>query len=186
MTDQTPETVTETHHAMHYSDGTWTISPTLFTLTGPADADWHRLMPLNGWDCMIDLSRTALALELEVWCRAGLTGGGNVEPPWYLVSITEPYTVGMPEVVLCDRLPDVMSLLSQWAPVVRDLTLLQVIGDAAEVPASLSTSEVLTVMAAHVRHGMGEGYDEIRRAQAERRREAMERRMRARSAGGGR
>lgn len=74
-----------------------------------------------------------------------------------------------------------MSLLSQWAPVIRDLTLLQVVGAATEAPASLSTSEALTVMAAHVRHGMGEGYNKIQREQAERRREAMERRMRARS-----
>lgn len=185
MTDQTPETITETHHAMRYSDGTWTRSMP-FTLTGPADADWYQLMSLNGWECMVDLSKEAMALELEVWCRAGLPGGGSAEPPWYLVSITEPYAVGMPEVVLCDRLPDVMSLLSQWAPVVRDLTLLQVIGGATELPASLSTYKALTVLAAHVRHGMGEGYDEIRRAQAERRRGAMERRMRARSAGGDR
>ena len=184
MTDQTPETITETHHAMHYSDGTWTILPTLFTLTGPADADWDQLMRLNGWECMIDLSK--MAMGLEVWCRAGLTGGGNAEPPWYLVSITAPNTGGMPEVVLCDRLPDVMSLLSQWAPVVRDLNLLQMIGDATELPASLSKYKALTMMAAHVRHGMGEGYDEIRRAQEERRREAMERWMRARSVGGGR
>lgn len=180
MTDQTPETITETHHAMHYSNGTWTISPTPFTLTGPADADWDRLMRLNGWERLVDLSMTAMALGLEVWCRAELPGGGKAESPWYLVSIAEPHTVGIPEVVLCDRLPDVMSLLSQWAPVVRDLTLLQVIGDATEMPASLSRSEVLTVMAAHVRHGMGEVYDEMRRAQAYRRREAMERR------GGGR
>lgn len=185
MTNQTPETTTETHHAMHYSDGTWTRAMP-FTLTGPADADWHQLMPLNGWECMVDLSKGAMALELEVWCRAGLAGGGSAEPPWYLVSITEPYTVGMPEAVLCDRLPDVMSLLSQWAPVVRDLTLLQVIGDATEAPANLSTVEPLTVLAAHVRHGTGEGYDEIQRKQAERRREAMERRMRARSASKGR